>query len=361
IAGAGAKTYTISYDEDDYIEKIEDPAGRETLFSVDANGDLESITTPSLCVTSYTYDGSHQLTSITSPEGYTTSFTLDGDVRTIENPNGDVTTLTCTDKSSAPLEVKIEDPLGNVTTVARDAAGDPGPSTIIDPLGRTNSFTYSAYHPETSADGAGASITYTYAANGALESATNALGKTSSYSYDGNNFVDGIVDALGNRVTYTNDSSGNRLTVTDPAGNTTTMTYTAAGLVETMTDALDCVATYTYNGDNLLQTYTNALGDVTTYILDAWGNSVAGTGSTANDYRYIGAVGPARGQRDRGHRPVGIDPRLRGLVALLPVSRLRHQHILAGEVHRVLEVRPLRQAAPVAQDVARVAYAPGVE
>jgi uncharacterized protein RhaS with RHS repeats len=49
---------TFQFDVNDKIEKIIDPGGRETLFTVDgATGDLTSITSPELCIASLSYGG----------------------------------------------------------------------------------------------------------------------------------------------------------------------------------------------------------------------------------------------------------------------------------------------------------------
>ncbi len=127
------------------------------------------------------------------------------------------------------------------------------PTLTVDPLNRTNQFTYAAngidlietrhvvgattellgavsynsqHLPLRATNAAGKVTSFGYNAYGQLTSLTNAKGETVTMSYDGNGFLTNVVGSLPNsKVSFTYDSTNHVRTVTDSQGYTITNSY----------------------------------------------------------------------------------------------------------------------------------------
>ncbi len=148
---------------------------------------------------------------------------------------------------------------------------------MVDPLGRTFSYTYStngidllatrmtrgganeilsqttynaAHQPLTVKDAAGQITINTYNARGQLRTTTNAKSEVTTYNYSSNGYVisvDGPLPGTGDTETFTHDPFGRVLTRTDVSGYTLTFDY----------DALDRLTKVTFpDGTYSQSTYT---------------------------------------------------------------------------------------------------------
>ncbi len=127
------------------------------------------------------------------------------------------------------------------------------PTLTVDPLNRTNQFTYAAngidlietrhvvgattellaavsynsqHLPLRATNAAGKVTAFGYNAYGQLTSLTNAKGETVTMSYDANGFLTNVVGSLPNsKVSFTYDSTNHVRTVTDSQGYTITNSY----------------------------------------------------------------------------------------------------------------------------------------
>src|SRR3970282_1343456 len=97
-------------------------------------------------------------------------------------------------------------------------------------------------------DAEGNEIDLTYDSNNHLTSYVDPRGYLTTYSYQGN-LLSGVVDALNGETTYTYTAEGLLETETDPLGNVTTYDYDVNGQLISMADAL--LNTWTYEYDNL--------------------------------------------------------------------------------------------------------------
>ncbi|MCP3996345.1 MAG: hypothetical protein GY722_14995 [bacterium] len=290
-------------------------AGRETLYSRDANGNVLSMTAPGGQTTSLVYDALNRIVGVTASNGTA--------VQTTYGPTGLVTSRT------GPLGRTVNlnyDPIGRMTAVA-DAAGNTtsyvydqlgfltartdagGRSTRMeydkagrvtkriladgkfetmeydqggglvartDFAGRRVDLRYGPYGPvlERSSENDGA-ILYAYTASGKIASVVDHRGTTSyaydepgrlseliypdgrslSYGYDGTGRVTRMTVHIGGQefeTSYAYDASGRLVTTTDPAGGLYSCTYTVAGSLETLSYPNGVVTTYVYDGVNRL-------------------------------------------------------------------------------------------------------------
>lgn len=98
----------------------------------------------------------------------------------------------------------------------------------------------------------GTKETYTYDANGNLESKTDFKGYTIYYCYD---CLDQLIEVSGANVEHifcTYDAVGNVTSRTDAVGNVTRNEYSLTGKLIRVTDALGNEAEYTYDENDML-------------------------------------------------------------------------------------------------------------
>ncbi len=238
-----------------------------------------------------------------------TAFTVDADgtIRRIEDPNGNVMTIsddgiTHSAGKSVVFErdafgriVSITDPGGNVQSYSYSAAGDLIAHTdaegsvvtfvyadghrlveVIDPLGRlVERREYDDQGRLAAIISAGGERTaFTYDTAGQTQVVTDSDGNETTFTYDLDGNVLSVVDPFGGTTTNTYDANGNQLTSTDPLGRTTTRTFDADGNELTATDAAGGVVTRTYNDNGEPLSEQDALGRTTTFEYDARGNRV---------------------------------------------------------------------------------------
>jgi len=151
-------------------------------------------------------------------------------------------------------------------------------------------------------------VTYTYDLNGNLKTKTDAAG-TTTYTWD---YEDRLVKVAGpgGTVTYEYDVDGNRVSSTTSAGTTRYLVDTNRALPQVLVDytpAGTLTASYVYADDLISMTrgsqtryyhfdglgstrlLTDEAGAVTdTYSYDAFGNLIARTGTTQNDFLFTG-------------------------------------------------------------------------
>jgi len=247
ITGPQGRTASLSYLPDGKLERIVDPAGRVTQFAFDAAGNLASITDAAGAVRQFTYDGNHRLIAETDKRGFVTSYEYDfagtvsritfpdgatremvvshtrglkatGEgssslpgplvreeetVATLQDENGNLTVIEMNNPFGAPT--RIEDPIGRVTTIERNA--DALPLKIIRPNGSEVTFIY---------DDAGNMLSMT----------EEAIGATTEIAYEPEfNRITSITDPEGFTTLYQYDAVGNLTQMVDAAGTLTTFLY----------------------------------------------------------------------------------------------------------------------------------------
>lgn len=226
---------SMQYDEVSRMVSATNFKGQTSTYDYDANDNLKTETDAMNHSTAYDYDANDNLKSITNAKGEPTTFEYDF----------------LTDW------LKTESFQGAVKTYNYNADGslksftDPNQVSsnyIYDTAGRIKSDGYA---------------TYTYYANGNLESITRS-GKAIYFNYDGLNRVSSI-SYDGQTVSYTYDNVGNLLTMTYPGGKVVTYTYDDLERMETVTDWNNQKTRYFYRSDGQLD-YTLLPNDVKTAI-----------------------------------------------------------------------------------------------
>lgn len=179
-------------------------------------------------------------------------------------------------------------------------ATDSVATSVIDAVGRTLKFTYSAYRLAAIEDPAGQRISYAYDSSGRLASVVDRIGNTAGqdpnlhtwrYAYDGaSRHLATITDPDG-RIVVTNayDSLGRLSRQTDGASKTTTLSY-AAGQTNVL-DPRGNTTAITYDPRNRVVERSNLVGAQTLrelYEYDGCGNTsaVIDRGGNRADYAY---------------------------------------------------------------------------
>jgi RHS repeat-associated protein len=305
----GGAAVTYSYDALDRIMSVRDDrrAGALTRYSFDAAGNLSSFAYPNGVESTHQYNGADLLTDVTiSSKGSAVasySYTLGamGERLTVTERNGRKVRYTY-------------DHLYRLTS--ETVTGDPRPAANF-----TTSYTYDAVGNRLGRNStlpSQPSANYTYDANNRLlgdsyDAAGNTTAsKGNSYQYDSENRLKsvnegqlGIVyDGDGNRVSQTaggvtthylvdtNNPTGYPQVVEELVGNSVRRVYTYGYRLISQTQLIDGAwrtSFYGYDGHGSVALLTDEGGEVTdTYDYDAFGNLIAATGTTPNDYLYTG-------------------------------------------------------------------------
>ena len=104
---------------------------------------------------------------------------------------------------------------------------------------------------------------FAYDAQGRLSSVTDGSGNVTTILRDASGNPTAIVSPYGQMTTLTVDANGYLASITDPAGNTTRLTTTASGLLTSYTDADDQVHTFSYDAQGRLTEDTEPNGAFT--------------------------------------------------------------------------------------------------
>ncbi|MGB7951071.1 MAG: hypothetical protein WCH75_25610, partial [Candidatus Binatia bacterium] len=243
---------TLSY-ASGRLERIDDPAGRATLFQYDAAGNLARITHPDASFVSYLYDSKAHITQAINERGLSTLYTYDFAGRFAQSirPSGETRGLVATKLSGlvdtasgqgtqtnpAPIVTSqntaaaLTDGRGNQSRFRLDALGQVTSQT--DALGQTTTTVRDANGlPTTISRPNGAVTTMTYDLKGNLLTATDAVGATTTFTYEpAFNQVKTIRDPKGNVTTINYDARGNPVEIIDALNHRTQMTYDARGLL----------------------------------------------------------------------------------------------------------------------------------
>jgi len=252
-----------------------DPLNRETRMVRNIHGQPLITTTPNGAIARRTYDTNGNVLSFIEaegqPEARTTAFDYDPTFNLI-------TTIT--------------DPAGKVTTIQRDAKGNP--EKVINPLlderlrtfdsrglvltetdenGKTTTFSYDAHgNVETITDPEGHVTQFTRDASGNILTMTEGVGtpevRTRTFTYDSLNRLTSATDGTSAVTQFAYDAAGNLSTTTLPTGEQETRTYDPRERVVTIDDPLRGVTMFSYDGNGNLTQSVNALNDTTTFAYD---------------------------------------------------------------------------------------------
>jgi RHS repeat-associated protein len=283
VTDPAGRALSLAYGTDGRISQLTDTAGRVVTYAYSTAGDLVSVTDPAGTAMQFGYDTRHRMTIITDARGHSTTNVFDSAHRvtsqtdragrttaltyaadaagramtqtvTVTDPRGirtrydylfgllvqlteaegtaDEATWNYEYDLALNVARRISDPLGHVTDLSYDTAGNLTSRT--DPLGHRSEWTYNALHqPLTSTDPSGVTTTFSYdSAGNALTAATPlaATGQIATTTYHRQD------------VAHPDDITG----VTDPRGKTSHLTYDEFGQLTSRTDPLGRTTTYSY-------------------------------------------------------------------------------------------------------------------
>jgi RHS repeat-associated protein len=304
VGGSASATYT--YDADERLETASGPATGSTSYGYDAVGNLDTVTYPNGVSHSYSYDELNRLTNVAvnksgalasyaytlEPAGHHTSvielsgrkavYTYDNIYRLMSEtvsgatagPNGAVT--------------YTYDAVGNRTQTTSTLAGVTAGSFSYNSDDRLSTDTYDA-NGNTTASG---SVTYTYDFENHLTQ--SSTGVTVVYDGDGNRVSKTVGGVTTTFLVDDQNPTGyvQVIRATSSNGNTDNYVYglervSQVAFIDSSSTTL--TSYYVYDGQGSVRALTNASGTVTdTYDYDAFGNLLHSTGTTPNNYLYVG-------------------------------------------------------------------------
>lgn len=311
-----AGTITYGYSGSGRLAEVKDPAGNTTTYDYDNAGNRTGLAYPNGTSVSYTYDTNNRLTNLAHKNSladvlasYAYTLGAIGNRTKIDEANG-ISRQYQYDKLYRLTGEQVADP-ANTQTYQNDFTYDAVGNrlnktyTAFNQSAVSNDYTYNTADQLVTENG----ITYTYDLNGNLASKTDSTG-TTTYTY---NYEDRLVQVRtpnSELVTYKYDADNNRVSSTTTAGTTKYLVDTNRSLAQVLSEystAGDVAASYVYaddlismNRSGVVSYYhfdglgstrllTDVHGAVTdTYQYDAFGNQIARTGTTVNEFLFTG-------------------------------------------------------------------------
>ncbi len=267
---------------------VKDALNRVTTYTYDANGNVASIQTPEANTTQFQYEPTYsrltQITDAMTPANVTLFAYPSLTQTTITNPLGKVTTISY---NSAGQPVSVTDPLTHQTTFEYDSAGNLAATVdalgnrgerfydaasrllaLRDPLGRLSRFQYDPLNRVTVIQDPLSGLTqFSYDANGNLLSITDAKNQTTTYTYDVMDRLTARKDGLNRQETYQYDRLGNLVQFKDRKNQTMTFAYDALNR-RTGATYPDATATFGYDAINRLTSVNDSVGGNITWVYD---------------------------------------------------------------------------------------------
>lgn len=276
-----------------------------TAYAYDTNGNLASVAYPNAVKSAYTYNSLNRLTNLTATgdsstvAGYNYTLGPAGNRLSVTEHSGRTVHYTHDALYRLTGEAISNDAAVNGSVgYAYDAAGNrrsrtstvaslPGQDFTYDANDRLTSDTYDQNGNTTQARGAA----YAYDSENRL---TEVNGGLVRYVYDGDgNRVARIAGGVTTRyLVDTNNLTGYAQVVEELVGESVQRQYSYGHDLVSQRQLIGAewrVSFYGYDGHGSVRYLTDAGGAVTdTYAFDAFGNLVARTGATPNDYLYAG-------------------------------------------------------------------------
>jgi RHS repeat-associated protein len=221
---------TLAYNGSGNLETITDPAGRKIKLAYNSEGLVESAEDPMKHVVKYMYE-SGNLKSVTQPGESTLrwQFKYDGSHRMTE----------------------LVDGRSGKTTIEYNSSNQV--VSEIDPMKRTTSFEYTAFHTTMTNHATGGVTVQYFTSNGMGTSVTKGYGTSSATTetrrFNVANKLLSVTDGNGHTTQYGYDTHGNRTSMINPDKDETKWTYDTTHDIETETLPSGETTTYKRNSD----------------------------------------------------------------------------------------------------------------
>ena len=281
ISDASGRSINLAWSDSQLTTVSSNIDQRQWYYAYDTVGNLVSVTNPMGYTVHYGYNRDNRISRFTDEEGYSTLVTYndDGMAHRIKTDLTDKSIRYEQASRQTVIVDYLEDGNNQFTTYRWDTLG-----RVIEKTGNCCGYTSKLEYDEDnnvirSEDANGNVTTCTYDGNGNMLTLTDPLGYTESYTYttDGYNNIATYTDKLGHQYTFSYDASGNLTTINGPLGSTVQYTYNSYGQILSQTDAMNHTTSMAYDAQGNLISVTDALGNVSTISYDAFGNPVAQT------------------------------------------------------------------------------------
>lgn len=279
-----------TFDRDNRQLTATDPDGNVTSQTYDNVGQNDSKTDGNGNVTTYAYDAMDRLLSVTNALGEVTSYTYDanGNKLTQRDGNGHITTYEYNVANKLIRQIDHGGRTGTAGQYTYDSAkvesytytADGQLQTKLDRNGHTTTYVYDVHGQMLSQTVTGADVTtpekdnqisYTYDNNGNQLSMTDGTGTTRRTYDELNRVIAKSVPGMGTN-TYQEDVTTDlpdgyvAEVTTDVKGNVTTKIYDQAGRLYQVKDGNEKPTTYTYYADGSQKSVTNPSGSAEQYV-----------------------------------------------------------------------------------------------
>lgn len=230
ITGPGETSWRYAYDAVGDLVKVTDPSGVESAlgYHTEPAHFLGNVNDPlGRTALQYEYDENGRLAAVIDNNGNRSEqvWDLEGFTGTVTNGRGQVTQLGFNERGNL---LRVEDPLGGITTYSYDDVDNPDLETsITDPNDNTTLLTYNEH--------------------GRLLTRRAPNGDTRNFAYDDSGRTTLMVDPDGRRYTYVYDEKGNLVDLASTGRGNRFFTYTADGQIASMTDAEGQTRFFKYN------------------------------------------------------------------------------------------------------------------
>jgi YD repeat-containing protein len=165
-------------------------------------------------------------------------------------------------------QTTVTNPLGKVTTITYNGAGQP--LSVTDPLTHQTTFEYdSGSNLAATVDALGNRVERYYDAASRLLALRDSLGRFTRFQYDALNRLTVIQDPLSGFTRFSYDANGNLLSVTDAKNQTTLYSYDVMDRLMMRKDALNRQETYQYDRLGNLTQFKDRKNQTTTFVYDA--------------------------------------------------------------------------------------------
>lgn len=297
---AQASTTNFQYDAATLaLTGVLDPNGHLTTQTVDSNGNVLTTTDALGRTTTTTYNSHNELLTLQDGNGVTTTMTYDshGNLQSTSRPlvgstpaQSQVMTYDHDDSSHPGDVTRMVDPAGKTSSYSYDTYGNR--TSVTDPVGDESTTTFNAadwmltkVSPKGNVVGCNCAATYTttygyvdpdtHATNefGDVATVSDPLGHVTVTKYDADRNVISAKDQKGNTTSYTFDLANEQTDVVRADATSLTTDYNADGSVLDQKDGkTDAIQTYGYDPAGRVASVTDALGNLTSYTYDAAGN-----------------------------------------------------------------------------------------
>ncbi len=216
---------TLAYNGSGNLETITDPAGRKIKLTYNSEGLVESAEDPMKHVVKYTYE-SGNLASVTQP--------------------GESALRWQFKYGSSHQMTELVDGRGGKSTIEYNSSNQAVSET--DPMKRTTTFEYTAFHTTTTNHATGAVTVQYFTTNGTGTTLTKGYGTSSATTetsrYNSANELLSVTDGNGHTIRYGYDTHGNRTSMINADNDETKWTYDSTHDVETETKPNGETTTY---------------------------------------------------------------------------------------------------------------------